>query len=61
MRTFISLKGRAGQHAKNLVLLCTPHIATNETPFIGVEQLKHFMDLSNAYNNEDGSVNYKTF
>ncbi|MBE0420176.1 replication initiation protein [Pseudoalteromonas nigrifaciens] len=61
MRTFISLKGRAGQHAKNIVLLCTPHINTNETPFIEIAQLKEFMDLTNSYNNADGSVNYKTF
>jgi hypothetical protein len=61
MRTFISLKGRAGQHAKNIVLLCTPHINFNETPFLKVTELKNFMDLSDSYNNEDGSVNYKIF
>ena len=36
MRTFISLKGEGGEHAKNLLLYCTPHIQLGCTPFINL-------------------------
>lgn len=49
MKTFISLKGIGGEHAKNLVLFCTPYVDIGYTAWITVEQLKNFMGLEGMY------------
>lgn len=61
MRTFISLKGKGGEHAKNLVLFCTPYIGLGETKYIDVNQLREFMGLGESYNDDEGNTIFKTF
>ena len=61
MRTFISLKGEGGEHAKNLLLYCTPHIQLGCTPFINLNELRNYMGLNNSYVDEEGNTIFKTF
>ena len=61
MRTFISLKGKGGEHAKNLLLFCTPHIAVGCTPFINVNLLREYMGLSECYVDASNNTDFKVF
>jgi hypothetical protein len=61
LRTFISLKGKGGEHAKNLLLFCTPYVSVGETPFIELDELRLFMGLKDHYVDEHGKTEYKYF
>lgn len=61
MRTFISLKGAGGEHAKNLLLYCTPHIHTGATQFIDLDELRLYMGLEDSYVDKNGITVIKTF
>lgn len=61
MRTFISLKGKGGEHAKNLLLFCIPHLPMGCTPFIHIDTLRHYMGLSKNYMDNDGNTDFKVF
>lgn len=61
MKTFISLKGKGGEHAKNLLLYCTPHVPVGCTPFISIEILREYMGLSESYMDGEGKTDYKVF
>lgn len=61
MRTFISLKGKGGEHAKNLLLFCTPHVTVGCTPFISLDILRDYMGLSKCYIDPVGNTDFKVF
>ena len=61
MRTIISLKGAGGEHAKNLLLFCTPHVHNGMTDYIDINELRLFMGLNKSYVDENGETVSKTF
>ncbi|GAA5132694.1 RepB family plasmid replication initiator protein [Thalassotalea piscium] len=62
MKMIRSLAGdKGGNAAKNIILLCTPHIENGETNTISYLELKKFMGLEKAYQNKDGTHNTKAF
>jgi hypothetical protein len=62
MKMIRSLSGdKGGNAAKNIILLCTPHINNKRTPSILYNDLKKFMGLEKNYKNSDGSNNTKAF
>jgi hypothetical protein len=62
MKMIRSLSGdKGGNAAKNIILLCTPHINNKKTPSILYEDLKKFMGLQFSYKNPDGTNSTKSF
>lgn len=61
MRTIISLKGAGGEHAKNLLLFCTPHVHNGMTDYVDINELRLFMGLKDSYVDEYGQTVSKTF
>ncbi|MDI4654218.1 MULTISPECIES: replication initiation protein [Pseudoalteromonas] len=61
LKIFTSLKGRGGEQAKNLILLCTPYVSVGQTNFIEINELKKFMNLEKYYLDENGETIFKSF
>jgi hypothetical protein len=61
MRTFISLKGKGGEHAKNILLFSTPYAGVGCTPFINLDVLRKYMGLSECYMDSNGNTDFKVF